>query len=147
MSTSAAASTNRRFRRLLVTINLNIGFSTDLINEFRPVNHDSLAFCQAGGDDQAGGVERLCAHGSRLEPLGLDVQPYDGFAVAAAHHSLPGNDHAGNRGAGLGNNSDGLANAEIRWSVRNGELNERGMVLQGAAEATKCERHALSAGP
>src|SRR5262245_29668360 len=119
---------------------------TDLVDEVGAADHDSLAFCHAGGDNKTRGVEWLCAYGPRLEALRLDVQPYDRFAVPAEHHGLPWNDDAGYGRAALGDNGDRLADAESRRRVRNGEVNERGMVLQGPAEASKGKRHGLSTG-
>src|SRR5262245_13308400 len=119
---------------------------TDLVDEVGAADHDSLAFCHAGGDNKTGGVEWLCAHGPRLEPLRLDLQPYDRFAVPTAHHGLPWNDDAGHGRAVLGDNGNRLADVEVRRRVRNGEVNERGMVLQRATEASKGKRHGLSAG-
>src|SRR6266540_2518206 len=136
-----------RFRRLLVTINLNIRCPLpDLVDEVGAAGHDALALRHAGGDDQPGGVEWLCAYRPRFESLRLDVQPYDRFTIAATHHGLPWNDDAGHGRAAFGHNGDRLTDAEIRWRVRNGEMDERGMVLQGSAEATKGKRHGLSAG-
>jgi hypothetical protein len=80
----------------------------------------------AGGNNHTGGVEWLCAHRPRLESLSLDVQPYDRFAIAAAHHAIPWNDDAGDGRSALGHNGDRLADAEVRRRLRDGE------VLQGS---------------
>src|SRR5207245_8361275 len=68
---------------------------TDLVDEVGAARDDSLAFRHTSGDNHASGVEWLCAYRPRLEPLRLNVQPYDRFAIAAAHHGLPWNDDAG----------------------------------------------------
>jgi hypothetical protein len=91
------------------------------------------------------GARKIVRVRPRFEPLSLDVQPYDRFAIAAAYHGVSWNDDAGHGRPAFGHNGDRLTDAEVRGRLRDGEVDERGMVLQRAAETLKGKRHRLSA--
>src|SRR6516162_6615644 len=94
---NAAASTNRRWCRLVVTRNLNTAVTLmNLIDEVSAADRDTVTVGDACRDEHAACIERLGANRSRLELFGLDVLPDDELAVGAVDDRLPADNYTGN---------------------------------------------------
>src|SRR4051795_8207017 len=112
----------------------------DLVDELGAAHHDALALGDPAPHDDTGCIERLRAHGTRLEALGIGVPPHQALAVAAAHDSLTGHDDALHGGAVLCGHGHGLPNVDGRRRVLDREVHDVGLPLQRATEPLDGER-------
>src|SRR3954452_11682151 len=86
---------NRRFRRLRATRILNMArLLADLVDQLGAADHDAVALCDTGHDEDPGSVERLYPNRAGLEMLRLYVTPHQGLAIAATHDRVAADDHA-----------------------------------------------------
>ena len=127
---AAAARTNRRLRKLVCTMSLNIWLLADLVDEICAAHDDPIGGIKAGCDDYVFGIEWLYPDGSRLETFRGDMHPDDALAVVALHHGIARKDQTLIRPAALDEHGDGLADAKARKRFRNGEMNHGACCLR-----------------
>src|SRR3954468_563233 len=138
---------NRRFRRLPETRILNMArLLADLVDQLGAADHDAVAFCDTGHDEDPGSVERLYANRTGLEMLRLDVTPDQSFAIATTHDRVAANDHAAHRFAELGTDRDRLSDTDRGRRVGDRELHHGGLLLQRRAPPLKAELHGTVTG-
>src|SRR5215831_17665650 len=120
MRMRAAASTNKRLRRLAVTRTLNMGLP-HLVQEVCALGHHSQVDRKSGQHDDVLAVQRLIADGARLEAFGVGLYPDRGEAALHPDNAGGGQHDTDSLLSRLQDDSDRPADVEILRDLSDAE--------------------------
>src|SRR5215831_9223627 len=143
MRMRAAASTNKRLRRLAVTRTLNMGLP-HLVQEVCALGHHSQVDRKSGQNDDLLAVQRLIADGARLEAFGVSFYPDRGQPALRSDHAGGGKYNALAFHGRLQQDGDGLADAEIGRGLFNAEAERCRLLFERQPHSDELQRQRLA---